>query len=291
MTEFFKVSGSGNDFIALVEPKDLPQPEQVRAWCQRGNSLGADGVFVLTRRPDCPTAVDMVHFNADGGTANLCLNGTRCAARLAFHHGWAEEKVTIHAAAGAVIGTLAENDRIRLNIPFPLAPVTPFRTRVGDALVEGWLTSVGVPHLILPWSTSLSTAPVESLGAELVHHPAVGREGANINFVHIVDRHHLEIRTYERGVNAETLACGSGSLAAAQVMVGTVGSAEPPLSILTAGGERLEVGGEKIAGLLHDSTLTGNVRIVAQGRLLPEAEQLPFPAQWGSKVETHDTSC
>ncbi|MCH9648601.1 MAG: diaminopimelate epimerase [Deltaproteobacteria bacterium] len=280
MTEFFKVSGSGNDFIALVEPKSLPKPEQIRAWCQRGSSLGADGVFILTRRADAPEAVGMEHFNADGGRADLCVNGTRCAARLAFHHGWANSRVTIHTGAGEVVGTPAGEQGIRLDIPFPTSPVTPFETRLGGTLVEGWLTRVGVPHLVLPWADSLSNAPVDSLGAALVGHPAVGKEGANINFVHVVDRHHLEIRTYERGVNAETLACGSGSLAAAQVMIGIASCAEPPLSILTAGGERLEVGGEKIAGELRSCTLSGNARIVAQGTLHSEADRLPSPARW-----------
>ncbi len=88
MRHFFRLSGGGNDFLALVEPIDDPQPDQIRAWCRRGLSLGADGLFVLDRSPD---GARMRYFNADGSAASLCLNGTRCAVRLARHLGWIDK--------------------------------------------------------------------------------------------------------------------------------------------------------------------------------------------------------
>jgi diaminopimelate epimerase len=93
MTELFRTSGAGNDFLALVEPAAPPAPEVIRAWCARGVSLGADGVFTIRRAPgnygEPTTAIDMTYWNADGGEAALCVNATRCAAQLAFHLGWA----------------------------------------------------------------------------------------------------------------------------------------------------------------------------------------------------------
>jgi len=92
MRHFFRLSGGGNDFLALVEPIDEPTPDQVRAWCHRGLSLGADGLFLLHRSPD---GARMRHFNADGSLAELCLNGTRCAVRLARHLGWTDNEIVI----------------------------------------------------------------------------------------------------------------------------------------------------------------------------------------------------
>ena len=101
MIRFYKVSGSGNDFLALAEPLQVPSPETIRSWCRRGVSLGADGLFIL-RRAGAGAAVmaTMDYFNADGLPADLCLNGTRCAAQLAFHLGWAGGTLQMRTGAG-----------------------------------------------------------------------------------------------------------------------------------------------------------------------------------------------
>lgn len=95
----FRLSGGGNDFLALAEPRTAPDERQIRSWCRRGLSLGADGLFVLRRQG---TDVAMDYFNADGRIAELCLNGTRCAARLARHLGWCESEVRLITGAGPV---------------------------------------------------------------------------------------------------------------------------------------------------------------------------------------------
>src|SRR5262245_41593452 len=105
MTELFRTSGAGNDFLALVEPAAAPAPETVRAWSARGVSLGADGVFTIRRAGErdgagAARAIDLVYWNADGGEAALCVNATRCAAQLAFHLGWAERALTVNTGAG-----------------------------------------------------------------------------------------------------------------------------------------------------------------------------------------------
>src|SRR5215213_2345877 len=109
MTHFYKVSGSGNDFLALAEPFETPAPETIRAWCRRGVSLGADGLFVLRRAGG---GASMEYFNSDGYPADLCLNGTRCAAQLAFHLGWAEGTVQVTTGAGAFAGRRLDEGRI-----------------------------------------------------------------------------------------------------------------------------------------------------------------------------------
>jgi diaminopimelate epimerase len=270
MTEFFKVSGSGNDFLALVESEETPSPATIRAWCQRGVSLGADGLFVLRRSPG---GVVMDYFNADGYAADLCLNGTRCAAQLAFHLGWAADGLTIQTGAGAVTARRADGTRVTLELPAPETP-RELTLEAGGIPCAGYRLRVGVPHFVLPWPESLDRAPVASLGRELRHHP-VFEEGANVNFVRYPGEHRMEIRTYERGVEAETLSCGSGILAGAAVGL-HLGRAALPLRVFVQGGFELEV--EEAAGSRW--LLTGDARVVVRGTLLAEAADSPPPPAW-----------
>src|SRR5262245_41625300 len=124
MAELFRVSGAGNDFLALVEPPAPPAPEVIRAWCRRGVSLGADGVFTLRRagetsEPAATSTVELVYWNADGGEAALCVNATRCAAQLAFHLGWAERRVIVRTGAGPFAARQVSDDEIELEMAPP----------------------------------------------------------------------------------------------------------------------------------------------------------------------------
>lgn len=369
MTDCFKVSGSGNDFLALVEPDEDPSPERIRAWCARGLSLGADGLFVLRRTPG---GAAMRYFNADGREAALCINGTRCAARLAFHLGWVHREITIATGAGLLlarevhpalpraapplaaraasspgaheaghVGALARShaaiaeaveDRplhaarrpageigaapareehllatpplgesalaataIALTLPFRAEAPVARRLALDGRAWEGWEVAVGVPHLVLLWPETLATAPVATLGPRLRSHPDLGPAGANVDFVRFPAPHRLEIRSFERGVEAETLACGTGVVAAAATGV-ALGLASLPLVALTQGGFELEVSsavswpsapsaagspgapGSPAAGPDQPPwTLTGDARLLWHGTALPDAE-VPAPA-------------
>jgi diaminopimelate epimerase len=288
VTAFFKLSGSGNDFLALADPAgDLPVPgrEQIRAWCRRGVSLGADGLFFLRRRPgSAETEVVMDYWNADGLPADLCLNGTRCAAQLACHLGWATERVRIETAAGPVVARRIDAARIAVRLPAPAAPPRAVTLAALGRSFTGWAITVGVPHLVLPWPESLAEAPVVPLGRALRFDPAFAPAGTNVNFVRFPRPERMEIRTYERGVEDETLSCGSGMLAGAAVglhlfdLGGDLGGATLPLTVLTQGGFELEVAGDPAeAGAW---SLTGDARVVAQGDLLAAAEVEPPAPAW-----------
>ena len=269
--EFYRVSGSGNDFLALPEPAADPTPDQVRAWCRRGVSLGADGLFTLRRR--APGTVAMDYRNADGTPADLCLNGTRCAARLAFDLGWATDRVTVETGAGPLAARRLDHATVSVAAPPPSRP-EPLTLQAENASWTAWRLTVGVPHLVLVWPDSLATAPVATLGRALRHHPALAPEGANVNFIHLTPDH-LDIRTYERGVEAETLACGTGVAAAAAVTLATT-AATLPLTAQTRGGFPLTVTGP-------DPTswhLAGDARLLAHGHLLPDAQTTPTPPPW-----------
>jgi diaminopimelate epimerase len=281
MTRFYKVSGSGNDFLALAEPAETPAPETIRAWCRRGVSLGGDGLFLLRRpaaRDAAATAgaLAMDYFNADGLPADLCLNGTRCAAQLAFHLGWAEGRVRLSTGAGVFSGRRLDGERTAIDLPFPAEPPQELTVEAGGASHTGYRLLVGVPHFVLPWRADLAGAPVRALGAELRHHPAFGAPGTNVNFVHFPEPRRMEIRTYERGVEDETLSCGTGVLASAAVGLATAG-VRLPLRVATQGGFELAVDGDPASG---SWSLAGDARVVAAGELYPGALASPAPPAW-----------
>lgn len=274
MTELYLLSGAGNDFLALVEPQGEPTAEQVRAWCRRGVSLGADGLFVLRRaEPGATPRISMDHWNADGSRAELCANGARCAVRLAVELGWADPAdptgVILETGAGALEARPAGADRVELEAPLPAGAPEELELEAAGESWRGYRLRVGVPYFVLPWQEGpLEEAPLERLGPPLRHHPELAPEGANVDFLRLPGPGdppgRLEVRVWERGVEAETLASGTGALAAALVAVHT-GRSAFPVEVATAGGFVLTVDGEP-SGVAPPErwTLTGDARLLAR---------------------------
>lgn len=272
MTEFFKMSGCGNDFIALVEPSAPPTADEIRGWCRRGVSLGADGVFALSRDHDAGAQAPVVmrYWNSDGGEAALCLNGTRCAARLALELGWRRDRLTIRTGAGDLPARRLDDGTIAVASPPPSGAPRAMTLRTGAGEFEGLLVGVGVPHFVCFRDSTIDDVPIERWGPALRRHRDLGGAGANVDFVAVRDRHRFAIRSFERGIEGETLACGTGVLAAVAAALAT-GRAELPLRAATRGGFTLEVLGEARAGTIERWELAGDARIVARGTLLSGA--------------------
>ncbi len=271
--EYYKLSGAGNDFLALVEPNRPPAAGEVRAWCRRGLSLGADGVFTLENRAD---AVRMVHYNADGSRAELCLNGSRCAAALAFHLGWAADALDLGTDAGVLAAREAGRECIALELPDFVGEPEPRLLSHGGKSYAGWWLTVGVPHFVLPWQGGVAGAPVDALGRILRGHAGVGAAGANINFVRFTASDRCDVRTFERGVEAETLACGTGVIATVAAGV-AAGKLTTPATLRTAGGYELIVRGGRFG---EPWVIEGDARILARGELLAGASAVPSPPDW-----------
>jgi diaminopimelate epimerase len=280
--QYYKLSGAGNDFLALVEPASPPSQSEIAAWCRRGLSLGADGVFVLRRSG--PGAVAMHYFNSDGLPAALCLNGTRCAARLAFELGWERGRVRIETGAGAVDAEQAgdgDGDEIALDAPLPSGRAERLDLELAAAGVErvvGHRIRVGVPHFVVECELGVAGAPVRELGPILRSHEAFAPEGTNVHFVSFGDRG-LDIRSFERGVEAETLACGSGVLAATAVGL-SLGRLALPALARTRGGFVLRVEGEARGGAPSRWRLVGEARLLSRGELLPGAAAPVATSGW-----------
>ncbi len=229
---FAKMSGAGNDFV-LVEESSLrgrPRAPLARRLCLRRGGVGADGLLIVGRKDSSPT-VD--YYNADGSRA-FCANGARCAAWWARRRGWVGKRFTLRSSRGDIEAEVPRPGRARLRMP------AARRARFGlslRALGRRWKAhsiDTGVPHAVVEVE-GLDRFPVASVGRALRRHPAFGRAGANVNFISRRGRL-LLIRTYERGVEDETLACGTGAVAAALCAHRLYGLSSP-IRVQAAGGE------------------------------------------------------
>jgi diaminopimelate epimerase len=241
-TVIYKMTGSGNDFVMLDGRTHQLQewtPERIRGVCARGTGVGADG-FAVLQPGSRPGAVRFNFFNSDGGRSPMCGNAALCAARLAA---WLElaptDGLTLETDAGEVEARCLGGPGERAEILLPAAaPVTAPDIAPAPGECALHLTAVGVPHLVVLVEDVEAVALLER-GRELRHHPVVGPEGANVDFV-AQGSNGWRMRTYERGVEAETLACGTGAAACAVVLTQAAG-VSPPVHIRTSSGALLTV--------------------------------------------------
>jgi len=262
---FAKMVGAGNDFI-VIDNRDGVIPENRRgliaAWCHRRLSVGADGVLLVERAADAHFS--MRYYNADGGEAEMCGNGGRCIARFAYLNGIAPARIEFVSMAGRhraeIIG---ENVKLGLTDPTGLALGIDLPLSVGRRTVH--LLNTGVPHAV-GFVDDVARVDVVRLGREIRRHERFAPAGANANFVEPVDRHTFRIRTYERGVEDETLACGTGTTAAA-ILGGILGHFEPPTVGITRSGLPLVIYYERDGDRLTSVYLEGDAEVAFTGTL------------------------
>jgi diaminopimelate epimerase len=269
-TSFYKMTGSGNDFVMLDGRSTAAadwSAERIAAICDRRNGAGADGLVILTPHGD--TTVRMAFWNCDGSPAAMCGNAALCSTRFAAHLGLAPAAGMRLATGAGTFPTrcVGEGHQAELNLPdFDLPAPVPGMALAGG---ERWivLARVGVPHLVTRVD-DVEWVDLFSRGSALRHHPAVGPAGANANFVSepIQPGGPWLIRTFERGVEGETLACGTGSVAAA-VALAAQGEAELPLVFQTRSGRPLRVSAVLTEGEATQVWLRGEGRLVYQGVL------------------------
>jgi diaminopimelate epimerase len=268
---FYKMSGSGNDFIVVdarrEPPGPLADPATIQRLCARGTGVGADGIVFL--ETSAVATVKLVYLNADGSRADFCGNATLCTTRLAVELGLAPRgagggvEIAIETDAGIVAA------RLRDGLPeIDLPPVAEVRTSVPEIATQTGesrigFALVGVPHLVIRCE-DVSTVDVVARGRPLRRHQAM-TQGANVNFVSGGSDGRWRIRTYERGVEAETLACGSGAVATG-ILLTAWGEVNGPVDLETGSGRLLRVRLENVEGCWKPS-LAGEGRFVYQGQL------------------------
>jgi diaminopimelate epimerase len=269
---FHKMCGSGNDFVFLdgrdTAPDEWPA-DRIRRVCARGTGVGADGLVILAPGSGAG-AVRFHFFNSDGSRGEMCGNGALCATRLSVHLRLvASADVVLETDAGLVRGQADPSGTPRAELLLPDVDVVREAAIVpGSGEGASGFALVGVPHLIVPVD-DVDGVAVAVRGRELRFHPALGRSGANVNFVSRAgDR--WRMRTYERGVEGETLACGTGAVACATILGGR-GLVSLPWSVTSSAGSVLTIGGElKADGGLARPTLAGEARIVFRGTFGPD---------------------
>lgn len=265
--KFHKLSGSGNDFV-LLDNMDLALTGDlsglVRELCARRTGVGADGVLLL--EPAEGADFRMRYLNADGGEVEFCGNGGRCSAYMARRLGLAGERMTFLAGDGPHRAEVSGR-RVKLGMADPRDVSLGFLLEVEGRAHAASFADTGVPHVVVQVGDA-EAADVIGLGRAIRRHHQYAPRGTNADFVEVLDRKRLKVRTYERGVEDETLACGTGCTAAAVVSV-LRGLADPPVECLTRGGETLTVHMRRDGEGVTDVFLEGEVSLVFDGEWQP----------------------
>ncbi|MEO7998578.1 MAG: diaminopimelate epimerase, partial [Gemmatimonadaceae bacterium] len=234
---FAKMTGSGNDFVFFdsrtVDGKLVTQPEVIRAICNRHNGIGADGIVLLEAKPDGADA-RIHYYNSDGSAAELCGNATLCSTAMAVELGLgAADALTLWTDAGLIHSRISgDTPEIDLGLVSNIVSDAEIALSSGESRIGFAL--VGVPHLVVVCDDA-RTVDVMARGAELRHHKWLGSPGANVNFVSPVGDGSWRYRTFERGVEGETLACGTGSIATG-ILLKTWELAASPVNLWTSSG-------------------------------------------------------
>ncbi|MDM8549962.1 diaminopimelate epimerase [Desulfobacterales bacterium HSG2] len=261
---FYKFSGSGNDFIIIDNRNKIVDERNLSDFvvnvCRRKMSVGADGLILVEESDKADFRWQF--FNSDGSRAEMCGNGARCAARFAYINGIAGTEMAFETDVGIISAYIAD-DQVKIKMTDP----TDLRTDYAIQLEKGPLSvssvNTGVPHIVLETS---DTEPVEVVrtGREIRFHKSFAPAGTNVNFVCGLKDGSFANRTYERGVEDETLACGTGCVASAIIMAYKYGT-DSPIDIITKSGGRLIVHYKEKNGRFYDIYLEGDARIIYKG--------------------------
>ncbi len=274
--EFTKMQGTGNDFIIINNMKLNITLEKIPAIakrvCQRKESLGADG-FMSVEYADNDADFKMVFYNSDGSMGEMCGNGARCIARYAYINNIAGRKMNFETGAGLVYAEILEGRQVKVQLNNPEVIILDRDIEIGGIKYECSyieLGKPGIPHAVVKYPNLRNTHEKEilSLGRNIRNYEGF-KKGANVNFFELLDDSTALVKTYERGVEDFTLACGTGagSTAAALILKGYLKGKE--IKIAAPGGElfiQTEIKDKKISKLY----LIGDTNFVALGKILDE---------------------
>jgi len=275
---FTKMSGAGNDFVFLDEKENLGlsiSNELVKKLCNRKTGIGADGLIVIKDKKDFD--FEMQYYNSDATTNTLCGNGARCSIKFAKDTKRISSKdVKFLSNNLAYTGSVLEDELIRFDFMSPNKIKLNFKVKATNQLITSNFVDTGSPHLVIKIGDvlsefkkiksnydNISEFPVYELGKEIRNLPEFSPGGTNVNFIKIIDDK-VHIRTFERGVENETLACGTGSVASA-IIANLVDGLKPPVTLVTKSGEQLIVDFKKNNYEFNKVSLTGPAKTMFIG--------------------------
>ena len=265
MLRFTKMNGAGNDFVMLDNRAGNIHLNraQIARICDRHRGIGADGILLLETTSN-GADFRMRYFNGDGGEAEMCGNGARCFARFANRVAGAQGKISFETLAGEIGAELQDElVTLRLSDPSDLRLNIALRTAGKNRTVH--FINSGVPHVVVPVS-QIDEVDVRQDGAAIRRHEMCLPKGANVNFIEKREGKRIAVRTYERGVENETLACGTGVVASALIFSATENSGGP-VGVRVRSGDELTVAFEKNGSEFRNVTLTGPAEFVFEGTI------------------------
>lgn len=268
---FHKAVASGNDFVLIDNRKKKVRlaGEEIRRICAFHLGIGADGILLI--EPSGKADFFMRILNADASEAEACGNGYRCVSLYAHKILKFPKKMKFETLSGMIHAEVKSAKSTRARVRVKMADPVDYRDSLklllgSEGSVSGAFMNTGVPHAVL-FSEDLSRVDVERLGRQIRHHKFFAPKGTNANFVQVTGAHELAIRTFERGVEGETLACGTGSVAAA-VVAFLAGRIQKPVQVKTKSGEVLSVDFESSGKTIQNVFLEGDAELVFEGKLL-----------------------
>ena len=260
------MNGAGNDFIVIDDRLNVignDARELAKQLCRRRLSVGADGLILVV--PSTRADFRMRYFNADGSEADMCGNGGRCVARFAHEKGMAGTLMTFESRSGLHDAEILSDDAVLLKMTEPRAMILHNHFPIAGVTRALHRINTGVPHAVCEVE-ELENFPVVETGRIICYLSAFVPEGTNADFIEVLDERTVALRTYERGVEDETLACGTGAVAAALISA-ALGKTHPPVAVHTRGGETLTVGFYMSDLGFCDVTLSGGAEIIYEGTL------------------------
>lgn len=277
---FTKMSGAGNDFVIIDKNRNKNislKPNQISRLCDRRSGIGADGLIFISDSKENDFKMD--YFNADGSTGSLCGNGARCAIKYASESNRLKNgKAAFNSKAEKYTGEVLEQELIRFDLKSPARVKLNFRIKASSQLIKSHFVNTGSPHVVIEIEDVLAhpkdlnsryrnieNFPVLEIGKEIRYSKDFAPDGTNVNFIQIRDGE-VHIRTYERGVENETHACGTGSVAAA-IVVNAHKNIVTPIKLKTLSGDELVVDFQKVGNKYEKVTLTGPAKTIFTGEL------------------------
>ena len=268
--EFYKMSGSGNDFIIIdnrnhiVDESSLPN--FVAKVCRRKMAVGSDGLILVENSETAD--FKWRFFNSDGSVAEMCGNGARCVARFAYLNDIAGPNMSFETLAGIVKAEII-GERAKVKMTDPIDFKREDTVELKNGLVSISSINTGVPHVVIV-KDNIDDVDVAEIGREIRYHDKYSPAGTNVNFVSHIKDNTIAIRTYERGVEDETLACGTGAAASAIIMAFKM-KIDSPISVLTRSGGHLNIFFKENEVRYCDVYLEGDARIIYKAKLWEDA--------------------
>jgi diaminopimelate epimerase len=265
MLRFTKMNGAGNDFVMIDNRSGEVrlQPQQVVRICDRHRGVGADGILLLEKGSN-GADFRMRYYNRDGGEAEMCGNGARCFARFANKVANAPAKVSFQTPAGLIRGEL-HGEEVTLQMSEPKDLRLDLDLVANGAKEHVHFINSGVPHVVVPVA-KVEDVDVRKRGAALRYHKEFSPAGANANFIEKAGPKRILVRTYERGVEDETLACGTGVVASALIF-GATEKTDGPITVIVRSGSELSVNFKRAGEKFTNVTLTGPAEFAFEGTI------------------------